>query len=94
MAESRIREITMKEIEPQWVDQFSFSLFVLPIKLKFRFFLFKPIYIFRALESLINFAYSGLVKIDNQNVQGLMVGAAFLQLNKVRDACADFLISR
>lgn len=23
-----------------------------------------------------------------------MVGAAFLQLNKVRDACADFLISR
>lgn len=24
----------------------------------------------------------------------LMVGAAFLQLNKVRDACADFLVSR
>lgn len=23
-----------------------------------------------------------------------MVGAAFLQLNKVRDACADFLVSR
>lgn len=49
---------------------------------------------FRALESLINFAYSGAVKIDNQNVQMLMVGASFLQLNKVRDACADFLISR
>lgn len=74
----------------------------------------------RALESLINFAYGGVVKIDNQNVQGklrklnnfyalisqflfiyneiakigLMVGASFLQLNKVRDACADFLISR
>lgn len=47
-----------------------------------------------ALESLINFAYSGTVKIDNQNVQGLMVGASFLQLNKVRDACAEFLISR
>lgn len=47
-----------------------------------------------ALESLINFAYSGTVKIDNQNVQGLMMGAAFLQLHKVRDACADFLISR
>lgn len=48
----------------------------------------------RALEHLINFAYSGSVKIDNQNVQSLMVGAAFLQLNKVRDACADFLVSR
>lgn len=47
-----------------------------------------------ALESLINFAYSGTVKIDNQNVQGLMMGAAFLQLHKVRDACADFLVSR
>lgn len=52
------------------------------------------IFVNRALESLINFAYSGMVKIDNQNVQSLMVGSAFLQLNKVRDACADFLISR
>lgn len=34
------------------------------------------------------------MKIDNQNVQMLMVGASFLQLNKVRDACAEFLISR
>uniref|UniRef100_A0A1L8DM91 Kelch-like protein diablo n=1 Tax=Nyssomyia neivai TaxID=330878 RepID=A0A1L8DM91_9DIPT len=64
MAESRIKEITMKEIEPQ------------------------------ALESLINFAYSGSIKIDSQNVQGLMMGASFLQLGKVRDACADFLISK
>ncbi|KAI9579963.1 kelch-like protein 18 [Glossina fuscipes] len=64
MAESRIKEITMKEIEPS------------------------------ALESLINFAYSGQVRIDNQNVQSLMVGASFLQLLKVRNACADFLISR
>lgn len=50
--------------------------------------------ILRALENLINFAYSGTVKIDNQNVQSLMVGASFLQLMKVRDACADFLITR
>uniref|UniRef100_A0A1B0AAB2 Kelch-like protein diablo n=1 Tax=Glossina pallidipes TaxID=7398 RepID=A0A1B0AAB2_GLOPL len=64
MAESRIKEITMKEIEPS------------------------------ALESLINFSYSGQVRIDNQNVQSLMVGASFLQLLKVRNACADFLISR
>lgn len=34
------------------------------------------------------------MKIDNQNVQGLMVGASFLQLIKVRDACADFLASK
>uniref|UniRef100_A0A182G0F0 Kelch-like protein diablo n=1 Tax=Anopheles albimanus TaxID=7167 RepID=A0A182G0F0_ANOAL len=61
MAESRIKEITMKEIEPL------------------------------ALEALINFAYSGVVKIDTQNVQSLMVGASFLQLNEVRDACAKFL---
>lgn len=64
MAESRIKDITMKEIEPS------------------------------ALESLINFAYSGQVRIDNQNVQSLMMGASFLQLLKVRNACADFLISR
>ncbi|XP_017845262.1 kelch-like protein 18 isoform X2 [Drosophila busckii] len=64
MAESRIKEITMKEIEP------------------------------RALESLINYVYSGHVLIDNHNVQGLMVGASFLQLSDVRDACAGFLISR
>lgn len=64
MAESRIKEITMKEIEPA------------------------------ALENLINFAYSGQVCIDNHNVQSLMVGASFLQMIKVRNACADFLISR
>lgn len=51
-------------------------------------------FFFSALESLINFAYSGVVKIDNQNVQGLMVGASFLQLFKVRDACAEFLMSQ
>lgn len=62
MAESRIKEITMKEsaIEPS------------------------------ALESLINYVYSGQVRIDNQNVQNLMVGASFLQLSNVRDACASF----
>lgn len=47
-----------------------------------------------ALENLINFAYSGQVCIDNQNVQSLMVGASFLQMLKVRNACVDFLISR
>ncbi|XP_037945290.1 kelch-like protein 18 [Teleopsis dalmanni] len=63
MTESRIKEITMKDIESS------------------------------ALENLINYAYSGQVRIDIQNVQSLMVGASFLQLTKVRNACADFLIS-
>lgn len=85
MAESRIKEITMKEIEPQYVSRYIDSQKVNDDDFKC---------FHRALESLINFAYSGMVKIDNQNVQSLMMGSAFLQLNKVRDACANFLISR
>jgi kelch-like protein 18 len=47
-----------------------------------------------ALEALINFAYSGRVILDNDNVQSIMVGASFLQLNQVKDACAHFLKRR
>lgn len=47
-----------------------------------------------ALESLINFAYSGSIRIDTANCQSIMIGASFLQLNKVRDACAQFLIQK
>lgn len=47
-----------------------------------------------ALELLINFAYSGKVVISTSNVQSLLVGASFLQLGKVRDACCDFLKKR
>lgn len=46
------------------------------------------------METLINFAYSGSCRITDANVQGLLVGAAFLQLPRVRDACADFLAAR
>ncbi|CAF88709.1 unnamed protein product, partial [Tetraodon nigroviridis] len=35
-----------------------------------------------ALEALINFAYSGHVTIDQQNVQALLIGSSFLQLQK------------
>ncbi|RZC34144.1 kelch-like protein 18 [Asbolus verrucosus] len=45
-----------------------------------------------ALEALINFAYSGRVILDKNNVQSIMIGASFLQLNKVRDACANYLL--
>lgn len=47
-----------------------------------------------ALEALINFAYSGRVILDKNNVQNIMIGASFLQLNKVRDACASYLLQR
>ena len=47
-----------------------------------------------AMEALINFAYSGRVTISTSNVQSLMLGASFLQLTRVRDACADFLQTR
>ncbi|KAA0203204.1 hypothetical protein HAZT_HAZT000757 [Hyalella azteca] len=47
-----------------------------------------------ALESLINFAYSGKIKIDGDNVQSLLVGSSFLQLLQVKEACANFLINR
>ncbi|KAG7273874.1 hypothetical protein CRUP_025935 [Coryphaenoides rupestris] len=47
-----------------------------------------------ALESLINFAYNGHVAIDQQNVQCLLIGASFLQLQNVKDACCTFLQER
>uniref|UniRef100_A0A0K8TE04 Kelch-like protein diablo n=1 Tax=Lygus hesperus TaxID=30085 RepID=A0A0K8TE04_LYGHE len=47
-----------------------------------------------ALEALVNFAYSGRITINTYNVQSLMVGASFLQLPRVRNACADFLKKR
>ena len=48
--------------------------------------------VFSALEALINFAYSGRILINNGNVQNLMMGAAFLQLTAVREACAKHLV--
>lgn len=47
-----------------------------------------------AFEALINFAYSGKVSISTSNVQSLMMTASFLQLSRVRDACAEFLMAR
>lgn len=46
------------------------------------------------MEALINFAYSGKIKIDSENVQSLLVGSSFLQLTEVREACGDFLKRR
>lgn len=49
---------------------------------------------YRALESLINFAYSGRISINVNNVQSLLIGASFLQLKWVRNACATFIKER
>ncbi|KGL79597.1 Kelch-like 18, partial [Tinamus guttatus] len=47
-----------------------------------------------ALEALINFAYNGHLAIDQQNVQSLLMGASFLQLQNIKDACCAFLRER
>jgi len=47
-----------------------------------------------ALEALINFAYSGRIQIDTNNVQLLFVGSSFLHLQVVKDACCDFMRNR
>ncbi|XP_041046024.1 kelch-like protein 18 [Carcharodon carcharias] len=47
-----------------------------------------------SLEALINFAYNGRLAIDQQNVQSLLIGASFLQLQNVKDVCCTFLRER
>lgn len=42
----------------------------------------------------MNFAYTGRVAININNVQSLMFGASFLQLPRVKNACGDFLKKR
>jgi len=46
------------------------------------------------MEHLVNYAYSGRVQIDTDNVQSLLVGANFLNLYEVKDYCCDFLIRK
>lgn len=47
-----------------------------------------------SMEAMINFAYNGKVSISTSNVQNLMLTSSFLQLARVRDACAEFLMTR
>ncbi|XP_041372118.1 kelch-like protein 18 [Gigantopelta aegis] len=47
-----------------------------------------------ALESLVNFAYTGKVELDQNNVQSLLIAASFLHLQSVKEACCDFLKER
>ncbi|XP_054163142.1 kelch-like protein 18 [Oppia nitens] len=44
-----------------------------------------------AMEALLEFAYTGRIVITTSNVQSLLIGASFLQLFTVRDACCEYL---
>lgn len=46
----------------------------------------------RILEQLLEFIYSGEVRIDQTNVQELMVAADMLELTEVVDGCTDYLV--
>ncbi|XP_064610470.1 LOW QUALITY PROTEIN: kelch-like protein 18 [Liolophura sinensis] len=47
-----------------------------------------------AMGALVNYAYNGKVEIEVNNVQSLLVGASFLHLQTVKEACCDFLKQR
>lgn len=46
------------------------------------------------LEQLVCFAYTGELKISAGNVQSIMIGANFLQLDAVVEECSSFLMAR
>ena len=45
----------------------------------------------RAMEQLIDFAYSSTVTVEESNVQTLLPAACLLQLSEIQDACCEFL---
>ncbi|KAK0041311.1 kelch-like protein 18 [Biomphalaria pfeifferi] len=47
-----------------------------------------------ALEALVNFAYTGRIVIDLNNVQSLLIVAGFLHMQAVKDACTSYLKSK
>lgn len=44
-----------------------------------------------AFESLLRYAYTGSITINSRNVQSILIGASFLGLLNVQQACADYL---
>lgn len=47
-----------------------------------------------AVELLVEFAYTSVIKITEENVQYLLPAASLLQLHSVRDACCRFLATQ
>lgn len=47
-----------------------------------------------AFKLLVDFIYTGSIRITNCNIQSLLVASSFLGLQKVKDACAEFLKAR
>lgn len=44
-----------------------------------------------AFQSLLHYAYTGSITINSANVQSILIGASFLGLTNVQQACADYL---
>lgn len=49
---------------------------------------------FHALQLLVEYVYSSVVVVTEENVQVLLTAANLLQLTDVRDACCDYLQSQ
>lgn len=47
-----------------------------------------------AFKLLIDFVYTGSIQITNCNVQSVLIASSFLGIQKVKDACAEFLKAR
>lgn len=45
----------------------------------------------KAMEHLIDFAYTASIRIDEGNVQTILPAACLLQLKEIQDACCEFL---
>ena len=44
-----------------------------------------------ALEQFINYSYNGMITINNENVQALLIGANFFHLKNIKNACCEFV---
>lgn len=47
---------------------------------------------FSALSSLVDYAYTGTININEENVQSLLPASSLLQISSVREACCKFLL--